>query len=550
VIRPVVLLSLVVLMAVACTNQGPATSNPSPTAEPTVSPTATATDVALARYARIACGIPTTQLRRILNGYVTGKSGEIQFVLRTPHFFGANSHSGPWNYLQHVPLFLYGPGHVAAAGEVDGPVTVADIAPTFARFLGYEFDTEDGSPLDSAVVPDQEPPRLIVLVVWDGGGRNVMAEYPAAWREVRRLIPSGAWFEDATVGSSPSVTPATHATMGTGVFPRTHGALDLRIRDGDRLVGPILNGPQYLLAPSLADEWDRDQGNRPVVGFVATEPALGMIGHGSYADGGDEDLALGQREGVWGLTPENQEYFSYEPALTELPGVLEEAVRALDLEDGRLDGLWLGEPVLETPADILHTPAYAAYQTEVLRNVIREKGFGRDDVPDLLFTNYKQIDRVGHRWPFPSPQMEAVVASSAREFVNLAEVLDQEVGPGEWVMALTADHGSTPSAASTGAFGIDQIELTDDINAAFDTDVDDVPVLSSFRVTQLWFNLAELEENGHTLGEVADFLMEYTPADNAPDPSAVPGELRNDRLFAAAFPGQVLDGLPCLEPGA
>jgi Type I phosphodiesterase / nucleotide pyrophosphatase len=538
------LLPLFLLLAGACTNRAPAEPAGSPSARPSISPES---PVVRGKYARIACDLPRIQLRRIVNGYITGKSGEIQFVLRTPHFFGANSHSGPWNYLQHVPLFFYGPGHVAAVGKITGPVTVADIAPTFARFLESDFDTADGDALEEALVPEAEPPKLIVLVVWDGGGRNVLAEHSAAWREFRRLIPAGAWFDDATVGSSPSVTPATHATMGTGVFPRTHGALDLRIREGDQLVGPILNGPQYLLAPTLADEWDREEENRPVVGFVATEPALGMIGHGSYAEGGDKDLALGQREGVWGLTPENQKYFSYEPELTELPGVLEEAVRRLDLEDGQQDGLWLGEPVLEAPADILHTPAYAEYQTEVLRNVIREKGFGQDDEPDLLFTNYKQIDRVGHRWPFPSPQMEAVVASSAREFVNLAEVLDEEVGSGEWVMALTADHGSTPSAASTGAYGIDQTALADDVNAAFDTDGDDVPALASFRVTQLWFNVAELEEQGHSLGDVADFLMRYTVEDNAADPSAVPSALRNERLFAAAFPGEVLDGLPCLE---
>ena len=542
--RPV-LLSLLLLVAAACTGDGPTPPSSSATGEPTTSPTPVR-EVASGRFARIACDIPRVQLQRIVNGYIAGKSGEIQFALRTPHFFGANSHSGPWEYLQHVPLFFYGPGHVAPVGSVDRPVTVADIAPTFGRFLGYGFDTGDGDPLEEAVEPGQQPPRLIVLVVWDGAGRNVLAESPRAWADVRRLIPQGTWFDDATVGSSPSVTPATHATMGTGVFPRTHGALDLRIRDGDRLVGPILNGPQYLLAPTLADAWDRDQGNRPVVGFVATEPALGMIGHGSFAEGGDKDLALGQREGVWGLTPENQKYFRYEPSLTELPGVLEDAVRRLDLEDGRLDGQWLGEAVLEAPDDILHTPAYAAYQTEVLRNVIREGGFGQDDVPDLLYTNYKQIDRVGHRWPFPSPQMEAVVASSAGEFVNLARVLDEEIGQGQWVMGLTADHGSTPSAASTGAFAIDQLDLSDDINAALDTDDDDVPVLASFRVTQLWINVPELEENGHTLGDVADFLMEYTPSDNAADPSALPEELRNERLFAAAFPGQVLDALPCL----
>lgn len=543
--RPFLLVAM--LLAVACSDQPPA-PNGATTPQPTASATAPQ-EVATGKYAQIACDLPPTQLRRILNGFIAGKSGEIQFVLRTPHFFGANSHSGPWNYLQRVPLFFYGPGHVAPAGEVSRPATVADIAPTFGRLLGYDFQTADGRVMEEAVLPDQDPPRLIVLVVWDGAGRNVLAEYPAAWDELQQLIPNGAWFDNATVGSSPSVTPATHATMGTGVFPRTHGALDLRIRDGDSLVGPILNGPQYLLAPTLADEFDRDMDNQPVVGFVATEPALGMVGHGSFLEGGDKDLALGQREGVWGLTEANQEYFRYEPSLTEVPG-LDEAVRRLDLEDGRLDGQWLGQAVLELPADILHTPAYAEYQTEVLRHIIREEGFGQDDVPDLLFTNYKQIDRVGHRWPFPSPQMEAVVASSAREFINLTEVLDEEVGQGEWVMGLTADHGSTPSAASSGAYGIDQIELSNDINEAFDTDGDDTPVLASFRVTQLWFNVAELEENGHTLADVADFLMEYTPADNAADPSGVSEGLRTERLFAAAFPAEVLDRLPCTPAGA
>jgi predicted AlkP superfamily pyrophosphatase or phosphodiesterase len=539
------LLLVLLLLPGACTNDAPARPATTPDAEPTATPTGGVTESARGKYARIACDLPPAQLRRTVNGYITGKSGEIQFVLRTPHFFGLYSHSGPWNYLQRVPIFFYGPGVVPAVGEIGRPVTTADIAPTLARYLDFDFDTVDGDPLEEAVDAEADPPKLIVVVVWDAGGRNVLAAHEDAWDTVRRLIPAGAWFEHATVGTSPSVTPAVHATIGSGVFPRRHGVLDLRIRDGDALVGPILNGPQYMLEPTLADEFDRATGNRPVVGLIASEPTLGMMGHGSYLDGADRDIALGQREGVWGLTPENQKYFEFLDYVNEIPG-LEEAVRRLDTQDGVLDGVWLDHS-LETPDDILHTPAYAEYQTAVIEDVIEREGFGQDDVPDLLFTNYKQIDKMGHRWSFPTPQMEAVVRSSAEEFTALTRLLDREVGRGEWVMALTADHGATPLASETGAFAIDQTALNDDVNAAFDTDGDEVPVLASFRVTQLWINVPELEENGHTLGDVADFLVEYTPADNAPDPSAVPDNLRNERLFAAAFPGEVLDALPCLE---
>jgi len=540
------LVSLCLVAAAACTsNAAPNAASPGQTGAPT-SPATPPSSLASGKYADIACGLPKAQLTRILNGYITGKSGEIQFTLRPPHYFGLWSHSGPWDYLQRVPLFFYGPGHVPPAGEIDRPVTMTDLAPTLSRYLDFAFDTPDGDPLEEAVVPGQDPPKLLVLIVWDGGGRDVLAAYPDAWRAVRRLIPDGAWFERATVGTSPSVTPAVHATMGTGVYPKTHGVLDLRIRDGDRLVGPILSGPQYMLKPTLADEFDRALGNDPVVGWIASEPTLGMMGHGSYLDGADKDLALGQRAGIWGLTPENMRYFRFEQYINEIGG-LDEAVRGLDLQDGALDGLWLDHP-LETPDDILHTPAYAEYQTGVIREVIRREGFGQDAVPDLLFTNYKQIDKMGHRWSFPSPQMEAVVSSSAREFAALARMFDQEVGRGEWVMALTADHGSTPNLPD--AFMIDQTALQDDINAAFDTDGDDTNVLQSFRVTQLWINVPELQENGQTLEDIADFLMAYTAADNVTDPSAVPEGLRDEGLFRAAFPGTVLDGLPCLSPEA
>lgn len=536
------LVSLCLVVAAACTsNAAPNGATPGGPGSPT-SPSPSPGAVATGRFADIACGLPPAQLERVRNGYITGKSGEIQFVLRPPHYFGLWSHSGPWNYLQRVPFFFYGPGHVPARGEIDRPVTMPDLAPTLARYLDFDFDAPDGRALEEAVEGSADPPRLIVLVVWDGAGRNVLDEYPQAWRPLSRLVPGGAWFEQATVGSSPSVTPAVHASMGTGAYPKTHGVLDLRIRDGDRLVGPILSGPRYMQSPTLADEFDRAMDNEPVVGLIASEPTLGMMGHGSFLEGADADLALGQRIGIWGLTAENLEFFRFEEWVNEIGG-LEEEVRGLDLQDGALDGVWLDHP-LETPDDILHTPAYARYQTGVIREVIRREGFGQDEVPDLLFTNYKQIDKMGHRWSFPTPQMEAVVRSSAEEFVALTELLDEEVGRGEWVMALTADHGSTPNLDD--AFMIDQTSLVNDINAAFDTDGDDTNVIQSFRVTQLWINIPELQENGHTLEDIADFLMEYTAADNAADPSAVPVELRDERLFRAVFPGAVLDGLPCV----
>jgi Type I phosphodiesterase / nucleotide pyrophosphatase len=543
VLRRLVLLSLALM--VACTGEevGPSVGvSPSRNAPP--HPIDSPLMGAGGRFARIACRLPQAHLERLRNGYASGRSGEIQFVVRSPHFFQGYSHSGPHGHLQRVPLLMYGPGHVPAIGTVRRPVTLTSVAPTLALHLEYDFEAPDGEALEEAVLPGSELPRLVLVVVWDAAGQNVLEEYPKEWAAVRRLIPKGAWFANTTVGTTPSMTPPVHATIGTGAYPRDHGIPDFVMRGGDALVGSIGSGPQSLRVPTLADMYDRDRSNRPLIGLVGWEPTLGMIGHGSSVEGGDRDFALTTKQGEWGLSPENREYFRL-PAYVKTIGGLNEEAALVDLEDGRVDGLWFSQS-LRTPIDIEYSPAYSRYQTGVLRQLILRHGFGEDEVPDLLFTNYKQIDRVAHAWSFPSKHMRGVVAGVAQELMKVIRFLDHNVGKDQWLLVLTADHGATPLASETGAFPINRDELQADILAAVDTDGDGRSAIQRLLATQLWMNVAELEENGHTLRDVADFLMSYALGDNAPDPSAVSDDRRDDRLFRAAFPGALLDALPCL----
>ncbi len=89
-----------------------------------------------------ACAIPHQQLLRIWRGTDPERSGQIVFVPQEPNFVGTNfPHSGPWNYLQDVPLFWYGPGIIPALGRVERPVTLADVAPTQARAAGLRRST-------------------------------------------------------------------------------------------------------------------------------------------------------------------------------------------------------------------------------------------------------------------------------------------------------------------------------------------------------------------------------------------------------------------------
>jgi hypothetical protein len=498
------------------------------------------------RFRSVACGLPRRELLRIWNGYYPGRSGDIQIVPKEPNIMGRGlTHSGPWDYLQMAPLLWYGPGHVPATGKVLREVTMADVAPTIGTLVGFPFEAPDGQLLRE-VVPDGArgvPPKLVMVVVWDGGGRNVLAEYPRDWPNVRRLIRKGVWFEHFSLGSSPSVTPPIHTTLGTGAYPRRHGVIDLRFQLNGRMITSFEHGPRDLVVPSLADMYDRERSNRPRVGVVAfREWHLGMVGHGSDFDGGDRDLAalLDVKTARWGIKGSNASYYTFPSYANDIPG-LEEAIDRTDAADGARDRAWLGEKVFDDPETLVETPAFAEWQTLLIEQVIRREGFGADSVPDLLFTNYKQIDDVGHRWTMNSPQMKTSVRTSDREFARIIDILDHEVGKGRWVIALTADHGVTPNPALTHAFTISSDALWKDIDATFGRGV-----VRSVRPTQLWINRTRLRKNGYGLGQVAEFIARYTKGQIVPNPAELAPEERHERLYAAAFPSRVLERpLPC-----
>lgn len=529
------------LLAASCVVSGaeePSSAGRTPPGDATAPPSAEPT-----------CPIPADVLQRIRDGFDPRRSGDVQLVPAEPNYLygerlaGALSHSGPWDYLQRVPLLLYGPGHVAPAGRVAGAATLADVAPTLAAHLGSSFEGPDGRALaDALPIPDASPPKLVLVVVWDGVGRNVLDEWPEAWPTLRSLIERGAWFEDVTVGSSPSITPAIHSTLATGALPRTHGIVDIQFRLGERMVPSNARGPEPLRVPTLADAWDLATGNRAEVAVVASHDwHLSMVGHGTALPGGDRDLAVLQDDATarWQLAGENASVFRFPGYVNDVPG-LREAVQQLDRADGELDGRWLGERVLQRPEDLVYTPAVTAWQTRVLDALIAREGFGSDAVSDLLFTNYKATDRVGHRWSMNSPQMRDVVRAQDEALARLIGTLDDRVGTGEWLLVLTADHGSTPRPAVTGAFPVDGGELKRDLEEEFRAPGDDRQLVLGLRPTQLWLDRDVLAAAGHAVADVAAFIDAYTKGQAAADPSSLAEGEADDRVFAGAFPGRRL----------
>ncbi len=518
--------------------------------------TATASDQDLIA---LACGMPHEELLRTWRGWSPDRGGELQMVAKEPNFVGSGlPHVGPWDYVQDVPMLWYGPGFIPAQGAVNRPVTSVGIAPTAAELLHFPYTAPDGSPMREALLPDArriDPPKLILTLVWDAGGRDVLAAHPNSWPYLKSLIPKGTWFENASVGSSPTSTAQIHASIGTGAFPDDHLLVGHRLRVGNTIVTPWNQGPNLIVLPTLADLYDRAMGNEPLVGITATVNIhFGMMSHGSFFNGGDRDFGMTRSvisgstltdEGFeWNLPSQIKDYYTLPGYLNDTPG-FQADVDAVDRADGQLDGKWRDNS-MDQLLQGFDTPARIPYQERVLESMVTHEGFGQDAVPDLLYANFKEIDYISHVWTMNSPEMDDAVRAQDAALKRLVQFLDAQVGKGQWAMVMTADHGAIPDPKVSGGSQISTTPIGAGLEAAFDTDGDDVPVVQLIQPTQIYVNEAELRQNGGTLEDMARWLMDRTKGNTAATGVVVTASEQNEKVFSAAFPSKLMNNLGCL----
>ncbi|MGH2750671.1 MAG: alkaline phosphatase family protein [Actinomycetota bacterium] len=461
------------------------------------------------------CAAVERLVGRVRRGWYPRRSPELSFVARRPHFVGIAGmppHTGPWDFLGDVPLVVYGPGFIEPRGEVAKPARMVDLAPTTAELIRFkEWPNRPGRVLKEVLSPTASPPRLVVTLVWDGAGVNALEAHPQSVGYLRKLGTAGASYSNMSLGSTPSNTPPIHAVIGTGVYPREHGVVSVKQRAGagDFIDPWLADDPSLLEVPTLADLYDEARGNEPEIGLLATVNwHLGMVGHGSSHPGGDQDLAV---------LLDSSGFIKGNSSLYELPPVneaslLEEHTRDLDAADGRADGHWLDHP-LDDLSVRASSPAYTAFQNEVLSDLIREHGFGADEVPDLLYVNFKQPDAAGHRWGPDSPEVGRVLRAQDRALRALVRTLDATVGRRSWVLMVTADHGMMPYPQDSGGLPIGGKRLAADLNARFSGGRAG-DLVERVMAHGVYVNRSELKANRVTLHQMATWLSRYTIKQN------------------------------------
>jgi len=449
-------------------------------------------------------------------------------------------------------MFWYGPGIIPAKGGRSTYVTSADIAPTVAKLIKFDFAAPDGSPMDEVLKTGHRKPKLVVVLVWDAGGRYVLDLHPNQWPHLRSLIPKGVWFGRATVGSNPSNTAPVHATIGTGAFPVTHGVVDNTIRFPDgKLEDPWARGPGVIKVPTLADVYAKAMGSKARTAMFGTLPwHLGMVGWGASVPGGVQHIAVLKDQASaksgnvrWTL-PEDLAPFYRFPAYVnqDLPPLSAYWKQYADAVDGKVDGTWRGHSIAAAQGGV-HTPARVPFQTKAIKKVIEREHLGHHEEPDLLFLNYKIIDEIGHEYFADSPEMADTIRVQDEFLGSLVEYLNNKL-PNQWALCLTADHGHTATPGRTGGTPLSETRVHSLLQGRFDTDGDDRALVQIARPTSTFLNPDEIRQNGTHLDAMSAYLADATLSQVGKPDLVRPGQ-GGARAFDAVFAGSILAHLDC-----
>src|SRR5207245_9329474 len=93
--------------------------------------------------------------------------------------------------------------------------------------------------------------------------------------------------------------------------------------------------------------------------------------------------------------------------------------------------------------------------TELAEKAVDSLNLGHSNGTDFLAIGYSPVDYVGHEFGPRSREIQDILARLDKDLGNLFAHLDQKVGRGNYVVALSADHGVVPIPEDMQTTGAD-----------------------------------------------------------------------------------------------
>ena len=360
-----------------------------------------------------------------------------------------------------------------------------------------------------------ERPKLVVGIVVDQMRWDYLSRYYDQFQDdgLKRLIKKGYSCDNCLINYVPTITAIGHTSAYTGTTPALHGICgnDFFIDDepvyccSDKTVEPVgtdnrkkgCMSPRNLLSTTIGDQIRLHTDFKSKVVGISYKDRAAILPAGRSSD-----------HAYW-LDTDNGQFITSTYYRSELPAW----AKAVNQE------LKQNKELQKVGKDVGLYPLCGHITTDMAIAALKGEQLGKGEVTDMLCVSYSQTDVIGHKWSTRGEHTDEAYLELDKDIARLLKALDDQVGEGNYLLFLTADHGGAHNyqfmidhKLNGGAWRTDDEVMKEKLDAClkenFGATVDRTIVngLNGYRV---FLNHGKIKALGLDLQEVKEVLVDY-----------------------------------------
>ena len=355
-----------------------------------------------------------------------------------------------------------------------------------------------------------ERPKLVVGIVVDQMRWDYLSRYYSTLRSdgLRRLIDDGFSYNNCLINYVPTVTSIGHTSVYTGSTPAFHGICGNNFVENDRklyccsddsvkTVGSDtrkgMMSPRNLLATTIGDQLRLHTDFRSKVVGVSYKDRAAILPAGHSAT-----------SAYW-LDTKSGRFITSTYYMTELPQWVQDYNKELSKN----------KELKKVGERIGYYPLCGHITADMAIAALHGEQLGKGSDTDMLCVSFSQTDVIGHEWGTRGEHTDAAYHGLDEDVARLLAALDEQVGEGNYLVFLTADHG----AAHNFQFMQDHKlhggkYLSEEINKGLEKHLQEKfgntePLLVAELDCRYFFNHGLISSLGLSLSEVKREAVEY-----------------------------------------
>ena len=368
-----------------------------------------------------------------------------------------------------------------------------------------------------------ERPRLVVGIVVDQMRWDYLSRYYDRFRDdgLRRMLDKGFSCNNCLINYLPTVTSIGHTSAYTGTTPALHGICgnEFFIDDekvyccADTTVAPVGSdskkrgqmSPNRLLATTIGDQIRMHTDFRSKVIGISYKDRAAILPAGRSANG------------AYWLDTEAGQFITSTYYMEELP----EWAKAYNSE------LKKNKELQKAGKRVGYYPLCGHITTGMAIAALKGERLGQGEVTDMLCVSYSQTDVIGHEWSTRGNHTDEAYLELDKDIARLLAALDEQVGEGNYLVFLTADHGAAHNyqwmqdhKLAGGAWRMKEDVMNETLDAWLKEQLwgDSIPsavgspthsIINGIYAYRVYLNHGRIAELGLTLDRVKEALIGY-----------------------------------------